>query len=92
MENPVEMHVVSVLEQTDDSLIPDTTPQAGHVFGVGSSVADEMAVYKLENKAVSGNAAFQDGGRWIEPWVRDALNAAFEQIRIAPRDWRPACT
>lgn len=86
MENPVEMHVVSVLEQTDDSLIPDTTPQAGHVFGVGSSVADEMAVYKLENKAVSGNAAFRMEGVGSNREVRDALNAAFEQFKnCAPR-------
>lgn len=86
MENPVEMHVVSVLEQTDDSLIPDTTPQAGHVFGVGSSVADEMAVYKLENKAVNGNAAFRMEGVGSNREVRDALNAAFEQFKnYAPR-------
>lgn len=86
VENPVEMHVVSVLEQTDDSLIPDTTPQAGHVFGVGRSVADEMAVYKLENKAVSGNAAFRMEGVGLNREVRDALNAAFEQFKnCAPR-------
>lgn len=86
MENPVEMHVVSVLEQTDDSLIPDTMPQAGHVFGVGSSVADEMAVYKLENKAVNGNAAFRMEGVGSNREVRDALNAAFEQFKnCAPR-------
>lgn len=86
MENPVEMHVVGVLEQTDDSLIPDTTPQAGHVFGVGRSVADEMAVYKLENKAVSGNAAFRMEGVGSNREVRDALNAAFEQFKnCAPR-------
>lgn len=86
VENPVEMHVVSVLEQTDDSLIPDTTPQAGHAFGVGRSVADEMAVYKLENKAVSGNAAFRMEGVGSNREVRDALNAAFEQFKnCAPR-------
>lgn len=86
MENPVEMHLVSVLEQTDDSLIPDTTPQAGHVFGVGRSVADEMAVYKLENKAVNGNAAFRMEDVGSNREVRDALNAAFEQFKnYAPR-------
>lgn len=86
MENPVEMHVVGVLEQTDDALIPDTTPQAGHVFGVGRSVADEMAVYKLENKAVSGNAAFRMEGVGSNREVHDALNAAFEQFKnCAPR-------
>ncbi|EEA89415.1 BREX system Lon protease-like protein BrxL [Collinsella stercoris] len=81
VENPVEMHVVGVLEQTDDALIPDTTPQAGHVFGVGRSVADEMAIYKLENKAVSGNAAFRMEGVGPNREVRDALNAAFEQFK-----------
>lgn len=86
VENPMEVHVVGVLEQSDDSLIPDTTPQAGHVFGVGRSVTDEMAVYKLENKAVSGNAAFRMEGVGSAREVRDALNAAFEQFKnCAPR-------
>ena len=86
VENPAEVHVVGVLEQTDDSLIPDTAPQAGHVFGVGRSVADEMAVYKLENKAVNGNAAFRMEGVGSNREVRDALNAAFEQFKnYAPR-------
>lgn len=86
VENPAEVHIVGVLEQTDDALIPDTTPQTGHVFGVGRSVTDEMAVYKLENKAVSGNAAFRMEGVGSNREVRDALNAAFEQFKnCAPR-------
>jgi len=86
VENPAEVHVVGVLEQTDDSLIPDTAPQAGHVFGVGRSIADEMAIYRLENKAVSGNAAFRMEGVGSNREVRDALNAAFEQFKnCAPR-------
>lgn len=86
VENPMEVHVVGMLEQSDDSLIPDTTPQAGHVFGVGRSISDEMAVYKLENKAVSGNAAFRMEGVGSAREVRDALNAAFEQFKnCAPR-------
>lgn len=86
VENPAEVHIVGVLEQTDDALIPDTTPQAGHVFGAGRSVTDEMAVYKLENKAVSGNAAFRMEGVGSNREVRDALNAAFEQFKnCAPR-------
>ena len=91
VENPVEVHVVGVLEQSDDSLIPDTAPQAGHVFGVGRSIADEMAVYRLENKAVSGNAAFRMEGAGSNREVRDALNAAFEQFKdCAPRLGLPA--
>lgn len=86
VENPMETYVVGVLEQSDDSLIPDTAPQAGHVFGVGHSIADEMAVYRLENKAVSGNAAFRMEGVGSNREVRDALNAAFEQFKnCAPR-------
>lgn len=81
VENPMETYVVGVLEQSDDSLIPDTAPQAGHVFGVGRSIADEMAVYRLENKAVSGNAAFRMEGVGSNREVRDALNAAFEQFK-----------
>lgn len=86
VENPMETYVVGVLEQSDDSLIPDTAPQAGHVFGVGRSIADEMAVYRLENKAVNGNAAFRMEGVGSNREVRDALNAAFEQFKnCAPR-------
>lgn len=86
VENPMETYVVGVPEQSDDSLIPDTAPQAGHVFGVGRSIADEMAVYRLENKAVSGNAAFRMEGVGSNREVRDALNAAFEQFKnCAPR-------
>lgn len=86
VENPMETYVVGVLEQSDDSLIPDTAPQAGHVFGVGRSIADEMAMYRLENKAVSGNAAFRMEGVGSNREVRDALNAAFEQFKnCAPR-------
>lgn len=86
VENPMETYVVGVLEQSDDSLIPGTAPQAGHVFGVGRSIADEMAVYRLENKAVSGNAAFRMEGVGSNREVRDALNAAFEQFKnCAPR-------
>lgn len=86
VENPMETYVVGVLEQSDDSLIPDTAPQAGHVFGVGRSIADEMAVYRLENKAVSGNAAFRMEGVGSNREVRDALNTAFEQFKnCAPR-------
>ncbi|WP_419030805.1 BREX system Lon protease-like protein BrxL [Collinsella stercoris] len=86
VENPMETYVIGVLEQSDDSLIPDTAPQAGHVFGVGRSIADEMAVYRLENKAVSGNAAFRMEGVGSNREVRDALNAAFEQFKnCAPR-------
>lgn len=86
VENPMETYVVGVLEQSDDSLIPDTAPQVGHVFGVGRSIADEMAVYRLENKAVSGNAAFRMEGVGSNREVRDALNAAFEQFKnCAPR-------
>lgn len=86
VENPMETYVVGVLEQSDDSLIPDTAPQAGHVFGVGRSIADEMAVYRLENKAMSGNAAFRMEGVGSNREVRDALNAAFEQFKnCAPR-------
>ena len=86
VENPMETYVIGVLEQSDDSLIPATAPQAGHVFGVGRSIADEMAVYRLENKAVSGNAAFRMEGVGSNREVRDALNAAFEQFKnCAPR-------
>lgn len=89
VECPSEVVVVRVPEQSSDSLIPEGAMQPGHVFGVGRSLGDEMAVYKLENKAVTGSMDFQVEGVSGSREVRDALEAAFRQFqehasRLAP--------
>lgn len=51
--------MVRVPEQSEDTLIPDGPLLSGHVFGVGRSQSGEVAVYKLENKAVAGECKFK---------------------------------
>lgn len=73
--------VVRVPEQADDSLIPDATLQPGHVHAIGRAADDDMAVYKLENRAVSGNGRFHIEGVSGSAKTRDALDAAFRQFQ-----------
>lgn len=45
-DNPQDVHVVRVPEQSEDTLIPDGPLLSGHVFGVGRSQGGEVAVYR----------------------------------------------
>ena len=88
-DNPQDVHVVRVPEQTEDTLIPDGPLLSGHVFGVGRSQGGEVAVYKLENKAVAGECKFKYEGVAFNKPVRDTLEAAFDNFvnlanRVAP--------
>lgn len=86
VENPSESVVVRVPEQASDTLIPEGWLMPGHVFAIGTSVGDETAVYKLENKAVTGEMRFSVEGVGHNKPVSDSLNAAFEQFKQnAPR-------
>ena len=76
-DNPIQNHIVSVPEQADDVLIPDAELLPGHVFSVAHSLGGEMAVYKLENKAVAGEMKFQVEGIDRIRSVKDSLEAAF---------------
>ena len=88
-DNPQDVHVVHVPEQSEDTLIPDGPLLPGHVFGVGRSQGGEVAVYKLENKCVGGECKFKHEGVGFNKPVRDTLEAAFENFetlgsRVAP--------
>ncbi|MFR7386003.1 MAG: protease Lon-related BREX system protein BrxL [Collinsella sp.] len=88
-DNPQDVHVVRVPEQSEDTLIPDGPLLSGHVFGVGRSQGGEVAVYKLENKAVAGECKFKYEGVAFNKPVRDTLEAAFDNFvglanRVAP--------
>lgn len=88
-DNPQDVHVVRVPEQSEDTLIPDGPLLSGHVFGVGRSQGGEVAVYKLENKAVAGECKFKHEGVAFNKPVRDTLEAAFDNFvnlanRVAP--------
>lgn len=88
-DNPQDVHVVQVPEQSEDTLIPDGPLLPGHVFGVGRAQGGEVAVYKLENKAVAGECKLKHEGVGFNKPVRDTLDAAFENFetlgsRVAP--------
>ena len=88
-DNPQDVRVVQVPEQSEDTLIPDGPLLPGHVFGVGRAQGGEVAVYKLENKAVAGECKFKHEGVGFNKPVRDTLDAAFENFetlgpRVAP--------
>lgn len=75
-ENPGDMRVIGVPEQSNDTLIPDGPLMPGQVFGVGKSVGGEFAVYKLENKAVAGEGKFNHEGIGNNRPVKDSVEAA----------------
>lgn len=74
----MEEKVVYVPEQRNDTLIPDGTLLPGHVFSIGRSTAGEIAVYKLENKAVHGEFKFVTEGIGQSRHARESMDAAFK--------------
>lgn len=81
LDAPGTVNVIPMPEQAEDTLVPDAPLMPGHVFGIGRSLDGEYAVYKLENKAVSGEGKFQVEGVGSRRAVKDTLNAAFQQFR-----------
>lgn len=81
-ENTQDVRVVSVPEQSEDTLIPSGPLLPGHVFGIGWSVGGECAVYKLENRAVDGEFKFEIEGIGSSRMVRDTLDAAFKCFEV----------
>ena len=75
-ENPGDMRVIGMPEQSNDTLIPDGPLMPGQVFGMGKSVGGEFAVYKLENKAVAGEGKFSHEGIGNNRPVKDSVEAA----------------
>ena len=76
-DNPMEVRVVPVPEQSNDTLVPDGTLLPGHVFGIGRALDGDYAIYKLENKAVAGDFKFETEGLGSNKRVKDTMEAAF---------------
>lgn len=76
LDNPAAVTIVGVPEQSDNSLVPETPLQAGHVFGIGRSIEGKHAVYKLENKAIAGSCHFQSEGIGSRG-ARESIDAAW---------------
>ena len=70
--------VVSVPEQSSETLIPSQKLPAGHVFAVGANMADgDEAVYRLENKMVRGSGKFEMQGVGNNRPLRESMTAAW---------------
>ncbi|WP_251231660.1 protease Lon-related BREX system protein BrxL [Adlercreutzia aquisgranensis] len=76
-DNPSESHVVYVPEQSNDTLVPEVELMAGHVFAIGATTDGEMAVFKLENKAVAGEFKLVTEGIGQARSVKESMEAAF---------------
>lgn len=81
-DNTTDVRVIAVPEQSDGTLIPDAPLMAGHAFGVGQAISGEMAVYKLENRAVDGDFKFEMEGIGSNRKVRDTMEAAFKCFEV----------
>ena len=77
VDNPSELHVITVPEQSADTLVPDGTIAPGHVFAIGRATSGDWAIYKLENKAVLGEFKFKTEGIGYNVPVRESMEAAF---------------
>lgn len=97
-ENPVENHVVYVPEQSKDTLVPEGELMPGHVFAIGHAADGDMAIYRLENKAVAGDFKLASEGIGNNRQVKDSVEAAFKYfennapkvaagMRIAEKDY-----
>lgn len=76
-DDKMDARVIYVPEQSEGTLIPDGPLHPGHVFGIGRSLTEEEAVYKLENRAVDGEFKFEIEGIGSNRAVRDTMDAAF---------------
>ena len=69
--------IITVPEQTSNTLIPENKLPFGHVFSVGKSQSGEMCVYRLENKTVMGSGRIETQGVGNNRPVRESVSAAW---------------
>ena len=72
-------YIVGVPEQSSETLIPQQKLPSGHVYAIGACQADgEVAVYRLENKAVRGSGKLEMQGVGNNRPLRESMNAAWQ--------------
>ena len=78
-DNTGENIVVTLPGQSSHSLIPEGSLRAGFVYAVGKSIQNgDVAVYRLENKVVEGNAKMETQGIPTHAKsAKECVNAAF---------------
>ena len=69
--------IVSVPEQTSNTLIPEIKLPFGHIFAVGKSQSGEMCVYRLENKTVKGSGKMETQGVGNNRPVKESVSASW---------------
>ena len=69
--------IISVPEQTSNTLIPEIKMPFGHIFAVGKSQAGEMCVYRLENKTVKGSGKMETQGVGNNRPVKESVSASW---------------
>ena len=75
-------NVISVPEQSAETLVPAGTLPAGHVYAVGECQDDDdVAVFRLENKAVRGAGRFETQGIGLNRPLRESMNAAWQYFQ-----------
>jgi ATP-dependent Lon protease len=83
--------IVSVPEQTSNTLIPDSKLPYGHLFAVGKSQAGEMCVYRLENKTVKGTGKMETQGVGNNRPVKESVSASWAYFQDNVRKIIPGC-
>lgn len=71
-------YVVTVPEQSSETLIPSQKLPAGHAFAVGANMMDgDESVYRVENKMVRGSGKFEMQGVGSNRPLRESMTAAW---------------
>lgn len=70
--------IVTVPEQSSNTLIPEVKLPHGHIFAVGKSRdSGEMCVYRMENKTVRGSGKMETQGIGNNRPVKECVSAAW---------------
>lgn len=70
--------IVTVPEQTSNTLMPEGKLPVGHIFAVGKSRdSGEMCIYRMENKAVRGSGKIETQGIGNNRPVKECVMAAW---------------
>jgi ATP-dependent Lon protease len=83
--------IVTVPEQTSNTLIPENKLPFGHVFSVGKSQSGEMCVYRLENKTVTGSGRMETQGVGNNRPIRESVSAAWAYFQDNAKRIIPGC-
>lgn len=71
--------VVTIPEKPDGTLIPDVSPEAGHVFAIGQGGSGHVAIYCLQNSKVTGSGKLSNlEGLGSSAQAKTSIRSAFD--------------